>query len=232
MPCKSIQNRSKISRFARIKATVVKIPSGCILIDNHDSFVFNLYRYLNEIIPGKVTVFKNDRIDFDAIERSRSIVISPGPDVPSNAGQLFEVLEKFHDKKPVLGICLGHQAIFEFFGGELYKLDQVYHGIQSKIMITGPKNVLFKGISSPFLAGRYHSWAGRKSSLPQSLDVICEDESGSVMGIAHKALPVFGVQFHPESIMTPDGRKMIKNFISVAEKIAEETHSSLQENSR
>lgn len=191
----------------------MKAHSKCILIDNHDSFVFNLYRYLNELMPGAILVMKNDEVDFDKIRKAEMIVISPGPDIPKNAGRLMDVLLEFHDKKPILGICLGHQAIIEFFGGKLIKLKTVYHGIQSKIHVNDPDDILYKDIESPFKAGSYHSWSADKESLPTDLIITTTDEDRQIMGISHATYSVHGVQFHPESIMTPSGRKILSNFV-------------------
>lgn len=191
----------------------MKAHFKCILIDNHDSFVFNLYRYLNELMPGAILIMKNDEIDYDRIREAEMIVISPGPDIPKNAGKLMDVLLEFHDKKPILGICLGHQAIIEFFGGKLIKLKTVYHGIQSKIHVNDPDDILYKDIESPFKAGRYHSWAADKRNLPTELIITATDEDGQIMGISHAIYSVHGVQFHPESIMTPAGRKILSNFV-------------------
>jgi anthranilate synthase/aminodeoxychorismate synthase-like glutamine amidotransferase len=184
-----------------------------LLINNYDSFVYNVKQLLDESGLAETTVVLNDQLkglDFNLFDK---IVISPGPGIPSEAGTIKEVIKK-HKKTPMLGICLGFQAIGEVFGAKLYALPTIYHGHQSEVFVTNPPASIFRGISSPFKAGRYHSWALEKSSLPDSLEITSETEEGIIMSFKHKQLPVTGVLFHPESIMTPEGKTMIKNWLS------------------
>ena len=199
----------------------------CYLIDNHDSFVYNLYRYLDEIITDKVRIVQNDKIDLEELKDASMIVLSPGPDLPENAGLTKEVIRTYHRSIPILGICLGHQAIYEVFGGELKRLDKVCHGIISHVQIEKTDDVLFKGISVPFEAGRYHSWVADENYLPEDILISSRDEAGIIMSISHARHPVFGVQFHPESIMTPDGRKLIGNFVKFAQTWKKNHHAEI-----
>jgi anthranilate synthase component 2 len=167
-------------------------------------------------MPGNVVMMKNDEIDFKQLKNADLLVISPGPDLPSVAGETLTVLKEFYKNLPILGICLGHQAIYEFFGGKLLQVDQVFHGIQTEILITKKVNVLFQDISNPFMAGRYHSWLADESSLPDELIITSTDTEKNIMSVEHKDYPIFGVQFHPESIMSPEGMKIIDNFVKHA----------------
>lgn len=186
------------------------------MIDNHDSFVYNLYRYLDEILPGQVRVMKNDEVDFGQLSLAQMIIISPGPDLPEKAGRTMEVIKLFNERIPILGVCLGHQCIIEYYGGKLFRLENVCHGVVSEVEIIDKSDVLYKNVGSPFKAGRYHSWVASTDFLPVELKVTSIDSKGAIMSVAHKQLPVFGVQFHPESIMTTEGRKILLNFVKFA----------------
>lgn len=182
-----------------------------LVVDNYDSFTYNLVHYLEDI-DAHVTVLRNDHVtpqqalDYDAV------VLSPGPGIPREAGNLLDIIDFLKDKKPLLGICLGHQAITEVYGGTIVNLDQVYHGIATDMTHNG--NELFDTIENTFPAGRYHSWAAETTSFPDVLEVTAIDHNGQIMALKHKSLPIYGVQFHPESVMTPDGKTMLKNFIA------------------
>jgi anthranilate synthase component 2 len=183
------------------------------VINNYDSFVFNLVRYLKE--EGcNVVVQRNDAIDFDILASCDGILLSPGPGIPSEAGQLNDVITTFASQKPILGVCLGHQALIEYYGGHLELAAKAMHGKASRILKTGT-SALFKGIPAVFEVGRYHSWIG-VAPLPVELEVTARfgDE---VMAFQHKSDPVFGVQFHPESILTPQGKRIIRNFTHVVQ---------------
>ncbi|MDX2359988.1 MAG: aminodeoxychorismate/anthranilate synthase component II [Crocinitomicaceae bacterium] len=182
------------------------------VIDNYDSFVYNLVRYVEESIEGSVEVYRNDHIDFEALKTVDAILLSPGPGLPSEAGDLLRVIEEYHLNKPMLGVCLGHQAITEYFGGTLIQNATPLHGKASEIQHSN-SSPLFEGIEKRFSVGRYHSWSVSKE-LPENLYPIAATDDGEVMAIAHKNLNVFGVQFHPESILTPKGRTMIENWIT------------------
>jgi anthranilate synthase component 2 len=192
-----------------------------IIIDNYDSFTYNLVQYIEEILFQEIDVFRNDEIEIDALENYDAIIISPGPGIPSESGITKEIIEKYGPSKCIFGVCLGLQAITEVYGGEIYNLDTVFHGVSTQIEILDKSDIVFKNIESPFEAGRYHSWAAQKSKMPADLIVTAVDEDGSIMALRHKTHQVFGVQFHPESIMTKVGKDLLKNFLDHAAKIME-----------
>lgn len=186
-----------------------------VLIDNYDSFTHILAQYIKEDDGVSLTILKNDAFECSAIDLFDKIVISPGPGVPSSNGQIIQVIQDFSGRKPILGICLGLQAIYEAFGGKLLNLAEVHHGVTSSVSILDEDDIIFKGIASPFMGGRYHSWVCDPRHLPESLTVSAIDTTGNIMACHHQRHPTYGVQFHPESILTPDGKKMIKNFLSI-----------------
>ena len=183
-----------------------------LMIDNYDSFTWNLVQYLREL-GAEVEVARNDQIGTAEIESMcpGGIVISPGPCTPTEAGVSLAVIRGFADKVPILGVCLGHQAIGQAFGGEVVHAGKVVHGKTSTITHSGAG--VFRGLPSPFTATRYHSLAIRRVSLPSCLEVTAESEDGEIMGIRHRELPVEGVQFHPESFLTEHGHALLKNFL-------------------
>ena len=183
-----------------------------LVLDNYDSFTFNLVQYIERILQQKVDVFRNDQITLDEVEAYDAIILSPGPGVPSKAGIMPELIKRYAPTKPILGVCLGHQAIGEAFSGALENLTKVYHGIETPVEVVDESEVLFKGIPTVFQAGRYHSWVVRKEELPEAFIVTAVDEQGIVMAMRHKEYNVRGVQFHPESIMTEHGMRMLENF--------------------
>ncbi len=185
-----------------------------LLIDNYDSFTYNLYQYLSEL-GEEVKVARNDKITLGEIEKMRPerIVISPGPGRPEDAGISNEVILRFGEKVPILGVCLGHQCIGQAYGGEVVHAGEIKHGKISLIRHDG-KGV-FKGILNPFPAVRYHSLAVKQESLPDCLDVSARTDNGIIMGIRHREYPVEGVQFHPESILTGEGKKILENFLGM-----------------
>lgn len=185
------------------------------VIDNYDSFVFNLVRYLEENKDTTVNVMRNDLIDTKIIENSDAIVLSPGPGIPEEAGELMSIIEKYHSIKPILGVCLGHQAIGEFFGASLVQNDKPLHGKATEIKQNN-SSILFNNINPTFQVGRYHSWS-IELKPDSKLNTIASTESGEVMAIKHNELPIHGVQFHPESILTPTGRTMINNWVESIE---------------
>jgi len=190
-----------------------------LMLDNYDSFTYNLVQYLEEIIDGKIDVFRNDQITLEEVGKYDTIILSPGPGVPKDAGILMEVIEKYATTKNIFGVCLGMQAIGESFGGELANLEKVYHGVQTLIIKTEDEEPIFKDVPTAFEAGRYHSWVVKKENLPDCLEVTAIDKKGIVMAMSHKEYNVRGVQFHPESIMTPDGKTMLRNFIKHSKSI-------------
>lgn len=185
-----------------------------LLIDNYDSFTYNLYQFLSEL-GAEVIVKRNDEI---TIEECRAlhpdhVVISPGPGTPDDAGISRDVIREFAGKAPVLGVCLGHQCIYDVYGGTVAGAGEIKHGKQSRIEHDG-KGV-FKGLPEGFLAARYHSLVGTPDTQPETLDVTARSESGIIMGVRHKELTVEGVQFHPESIATEHGKDLLKNFLAM-----------------
>lgn len=183
-----------------------------LVIDNYDSFVYNLVHYLEEL-DCAVTVKRNDKFALAECEAFDKILLSPGPGIPEEAGLLKDVIATYAAKKPILGVCLGQQAIGEVFGGTLKNLDQVYHGVATDVTITKPDTVLFKDLDTEIEVGRYHSWVVANESFPPSLEVTATDSNGQIMALRHREYDVRGVQFHPESVLTPDGKAMIKNWV-------------------
>lgn len=184
-----------------------------LLIDNYDSFSYNLYQLIGSVNPD-IQVVRNDEISLGEIEKlaPEAIVLSPGPGRPEEAGICIPVIKEFAGKIPILGVCLGHQSICEAFGGVVSYAKELKHGKRDEMIQYG-SNVLFKGLQEKFPAARYHSLAAIEESLPEELAVTATAEDGEIMAVEHKEYPVYGVQFHPESVMTPDGRKMIENFL-------------------
>lgn len=184
------------------------------VIDNYDSFTFNLVQYLGELDPN-ICVYRNDEISVDEIESQKPdfIIISPGPGTPSDAGISKDVILNLGPKVPTLGICLGHQCLGEVFGGVVQRAPRLMHGKTSSIHHY--KNELFTGILSPFVATRYHSLIVEEKGLPDDLEIIAFTSQGEIMGLRHKQYPIYGLQFHPESILTKAGKQILKNFISL-----------------
>ena len=185
------------------------------IIDNYDSFTYNLSHLIKEL-GATVTVLRNDRFKLDELETCDRILLSPGPGIPEEAGLLMEVIRHYAGKKPILGVCLGEQAIGEVFGGRLAHLNQVYHGVQSRISIVAD-DPLFKGLPHETEVGRYHSWTVDTEGLPECLEITALSPEGHIMALRHKTLNVRGVQFHPESVLTPLGKKMLDNWINETE---------------
>jgi anthranilate synthase/aminodeoxychorismate synthase-like glutamine amidotransferase len=183
-----------------------------LMIDNYDSFTYNLVQYLGEL-GGRLKVFRNDKITIDEIRvlKPESIVISPGPGTPVEAGISVEVIREFQGKVPILGVCLGHQAIGYCYGGHIIRARNVMHGKTS--LIYHNKKDIFKGLPSPLEATRYHSLIVDLKCFPEELQITARTKDGEIMGLRHKRYPVFGVQFHPESIMTKHGKQLLKNFL-------------------
>ncbi len=183
-----------------------------LLIDNYDSFTYNLYQLLAEE-GADVTVWRNDRFAINDVAPFDKIVLSPGPGIPEEAGLLTEVIHYYAYQKSMLGICLGEQAIGQVFGGELYNLPQVFHGVQTPVTLTECHDYIFDGLPQTFDVGRYHSWVVMNNQLPECLEVTALSQEGQIMALKHKVYDIHGVQFHPESILTPLGRGIIRNFI-------------------
>ncbi len=189
-----------------------------LIFDNYDSFTYNLVHVVEKIIHEKVDVFRNDKILLEEIKKYDKIIISPGPGLPVESGILLPLLKEYAATKSILGVCLGHQAIGETFGGSLINLSTVYHGVATKIHVkqkrTQAKNDVFKDLPSELEVGRYHSWIVSKENFPSELEITAEDENGYIMALRHKKFDVQGVQFHPESVLTPQGEKIMRNWLS------------------
>ena len=185
-----------------------------LMIDNYDSFTYNLVQYIGQL-GGAVVVHRNDRISLDEIQglKPDAIVLSPGPCTPNEAGICIEVIRRFGAAIPILGVCLGHQAIGYAFGGAVVRAERIMHGKTSQII--NDSRTIFQGLPNPFVAGRYHSLIVKKGSLPDCLEISAETEQGEIMGIRHKEYRVEGIQFHPESVLTPNGKRILKNFLAM-----------------
>lgn len=183
-----------------------------LVIDNYDSFVYNLVHYLEEF-DVEVDVVRNKSIDLEKVADYDKILLSPGPGIPDEAGQLKDVIKTYYKTKPIFGVCLGQQAIMEVFGGTLENLEQVYHGIATSIDITVDDEPIYRGLPKKIEVGRYHSWVVHKT-LPEVLEITSVDENGHVMSLRHKDYDVRAVQYHPESVLTPEGKTIIKNWLN------------------
>jgi len=189
------------------------------MIDNYDSFTYNLVHLVKEL-GADITVYRNDQFELDELSDYDKIMLSPGPGIPSEAGKLLDVIRRYAGEKPILGICLGEQAIGECFGGTLVNLSDVFHGVQTPAHVceferNGQRecDYLFRGMHRDILVGRYHSWVVDAASLPECLEVTATSDEGQVMALRHKEYDVRGIQFHPESVLTPDGKRMIQNWL-------------------
>jgi anthranilate synthase component II len=184
-----------------------------VVIDNYDSFTYNLVHYLEDL-DCQVTVFRNDEFELEELETFDKIVLSPGPGVPDDAGLLKAVISKYAPTKSILGVCLGQQAIGEVFGGSIINLEKVYHGIATIISVIVDDETLFKGLGKSLEVGRYHSWVVGQTDFPETLEITSQDENGQIMSLRHKTFDVKGVQFHPESVLTPFGKEILRNWIN------------------
>jgi anthranilate synthase component 2 len=183
-----------------------------VIIDNYDSFTFNLVHYLEQL-DCEVTVLRNDEFELEELKSFDDIILSPGPGMPSESGLLNQVIVTYASSKKILGICLGQQAIGEVFGGSLLNLDKVYHGIATPINVLVDDEILFQNLPKQLEVGRYHSWVINPTDFPEDLEVTASAENGEIMAIRHKTYNVRGVQFHPESILTPHGKTILSNWI-------------------
>ena len=182
-----------------------------VIIDNYDSFTYNLAHLVKEL-GAEVSVVRNDQFLLSELKPFDKIILSPGPGIPTEAGLLMDVIDAYAPVKPILGVCLGHQAIGEYFGGKLTNLSQVFHGIASTISITAP-DYIYKELPAQVQVGRYHSWVVDNEGLPDCLEVTSVSEEGQIMSLRHKQYDVRGIQYHPESVLTPEGRKIIANWL-------------------
>lgn len=185
-----------------------------LVLDNYDSFTFNLVQIIRQLTGSKVDVFRNDKIALDAVAGYDKILLSPGPGLPSESGILNELIKSYGPTKSILGVCLGEQAIGEVYGATLENLTSVYHGVATECVLTETKSRLFDGLPPRFTIGRYHSWVVSDGNFPADhLEITARDNDGYIMALQHKTYDVQGVQFHPESVLTPDGIPLIRNWL-------------------
>ena len=199
-------------------------PQKILVFDNYDSFTYNLVHLVEKILHTPVAVYKNDEISLDEVSNFDRIILSPGPGIPSEAGLLLPLIREFASTKSILGVCLGHQAIAEAFGGTLINLDTVYHGVASTVRLEPNASEqlentpnLFRNLPTEFEAGRYHSWIVSQENLPAEFDITARDANGYIMAMRHKTYDLQGVQFHPESVLTPYGEQLLRNWLLLVE---------------
>ncbi|MFP4058902.1 MAG: anthranilate synthase component II [Bacteroidota bacterium] len=185
-----------------------------LVIDNYDSFTYNLVHAVQKITGRKTDVYRNDMIPLEEVKKYDKIILSPGPGIPNEAGNLKAIIKEYAPGKSIFGVCLGLQAIGEVFGGKLLNLNKVYHGVASQISVLVNDEPLFRGIPDKFDAGRYHSWIVKQEELPAELEITAKDPENEIMALRHVKYDVRGVQFHPESVLTPHGEQMIKNWLN------------------
>ncbi len=185
-----------------------------LVIDNYDSFTYNLVHYIMSLTEIPIDVYRNDQIELNNIERYNKILLSPGPGIPIEAGICLDLIRKYATTKSILGVCLGHQAIGEALGGSLINLSKVYHGVATPISIITPNDRLYRNIPQRIEVGRYHSWVVARDNLPDCFEINSLDDEGMIMGISHKEYDVKGVQYHPESVLTEYGMKIMENWLS------------------
>lgn len=188
-----------------------------LVFDNYDSFTYNLVHLVEKIIHGKVTVYRNDKLPLEQVAQFDKIILSPGPGIPEEAGMLLPLIKEYASSKSILGVCLGHQAIGQAFGGTLVNLETVYHGVATKIKTDESRNIqfidLFAQLPGELEVGRYHSWVIAQKNFPDELEITATDDNGYIMALQHRRYDVQGVQFHPESILTPDGERIMRNWL-------------------
>ncbi len=186
-----------------------------LVFDNYDSFTYNLVHLVEKILHQKVEVYRNDQIDLEKVKDFDKIILSPGPGIPEEAGLLLPLIKEYAPTKSILGVCLGHQAIGESFGAKLVNLSTVFHGVATNCQLLNGSSPLFKGLPGKIEVGRYHSWIVADDHLPDVLEVTARDENNYIMGLQHKTYDVQGVQFHPESVLTPEGEKIMRNWLGI-----------------
>lgn len=183
-----------------------------LVFDNYDSFTYNLVQMIEQIVDDKVEVFRNDQITLEDVDQYDKIVLSPGPGIPEEAGILLDLIKRYAPTKSIFGVCLGQQAIAEAFGGSLINLTEIFHGVATEAQQV-KEHHLFTDLPETFEVGRYHSWAVNPEDFPEELEITSVDKSGMIMSLKHKTYDVHAVQYHPESILTPDGKKILENFL-------------------
>ena len=184
-----------------------------VIIDNYDSFTYNLSHLVKEL-GAEVTVVRNDQFELEDLEQFSKIILSPGPGIPSEAGLLLDVIKTYAGKKPILGVCLGHQAIGEVFGAKLENLSDVFHGVATPCHIIAD-DPIFSGLERDITIGRYHSWVVSREGLPDCIEVTAVSDEGQIMALRHREYDIHGIQFHPESVLTPEGRQILRNWLSL-----------------
>lgn len=184
-----------------------------LILDNYDSFTYNLVHYVKEYPGLEVDVYRNNKIDINDIEKYDGIMLSPGPGIPSEAGLLLPIIERYSPSKRIFGVCLGQQAIGQVFGSGLINMSRVFHGVATPVNLLQPLHYIFDGLQQRIEAGRYHSWIVDETNFPECLQINARDDEGQIMALSHKTFDVCAVQFHPESILTPDGKKIIFNWL-------------------
>lgn len=184
-----------------------------LVIDNYDSFTYNLVHYIKNLTNDTLEVFRNDKISLDDVNAYDKILLSPGPGIPEEAGICLDLIKRYGSSKSIMGVCLGHQAIGEAFGGKLNNLDTVYHGVATPVNVITPDDNLYNEIPGRFEVGRYHSWVVTREDLPDCFRINSLDDEGMIMGISHKEYDVKGVQYHPESVLTENGLKIVENWL-------------------
>jgi anthranilate synthase component 2 len=189
-----------------------------LILDNYDSFTYNLVHMVEKITGNYPAVFRNDEISIEDVNNYDVIMLSPGPGIPDEAGILKDVIKTYAGVKPIFGVCLGLQAITEVFGGKIINLDNVFHGVATEMKVTDKNAIIFKDVPETFLAARYHSWAATDEGFPEEIQVTARDEDGLIQAIEHKIFPISAVQFHPESILTDVGEQLLRNFINSIKK--------------
>ena len=185
-----------------------------VIIDNYDSFTYNL-AHLVKSLGAEVTVLRNDRFALEELEAFDKIILSPGPGIPSEAGQLLDVIRTYAGRKPMLGVCLGHQAIGEVFGATLENLSDVFHGVATEGRQFGV-DPIFRGLPERIVMGRYHSWVVSRESFPDSLEITAVSDEGQIMALRHREFDIHGIQFQPESVLTPDGAALLRNWLNIS----------------
>jgi len=184
-----------------------------LVFDNYDSFTYNLVHLVEKITHVKVDVYRNDKIAMEKVNEYDKIILSPGPGIPEEAGLLLPLIKEYASRKSILGVCLGHQAIGQAFGGKLENLSSVFHGVATNCQLSIANCQLFNGLPETIEIGRYHSWVVSEENFPDELEITARDESGMIMGLQHKKFDVQGVQFHPESVLTPKGEDILRNWL-------------------
>lgn len=185
-----------------------------LVFDNYDSFTYNLVQIVEKIVGYSVDVIRNNQITLAEVDRYDKIILSPGPGIPSEAGILLDLIREYAPKKDIFGVCLGQQAIAEAFGGSLINLSEIYHGVATDVQVIKDNTLLFKDLPENFEAGRYHSWAVANENFPEELEITAVDDKGMIVALQHKKYNIHAVQFHPESILTPQGETILRNFLN------------------